>query len=123
MKTSLIVFVTILLSAYIGYSDLHQSDTGITVAVLLFAAFVIGLFVTNKAWVYGLILGLGVPVWGIVAALNHWTLRSVEHGQTIYAQATLNSNWLVGLFTIAVAMFGVYTGFFIKKMFSPTKVY
>lgn len=121
MKNFALILLAVLLSAYIGYSDLHQTDTPITVAALLAASFLVGLFVTRHAWAYGVIIGLGVPVAGFIAAYNHWTLTGLEHGQTITWQASY-TNSSVAVFAIVVGLAGVYTAQIFRRLFIPQRV-
>ncbi len=122
MKTTIFILLVVALSAYIGYADLNQSDTAITVVSLLVLSAIVGALADNKLWVYGLIMGLGVPFWEIIAAMSHWTLRISEHGQIVYAAAKFSGIWTVGLFTLLIGFFGVYSGAGIKKLFRPEKV-
>lgn len=50
--------------AYIDASP-HWDDTGITVFGLLFSAGIIGLLIKRRPWLYGLAIGIWIPLWSI----------------------------------------------------------
>ena len=123
MKNTVLILLSVILSVFIGMSDLHQTDTPITVALILIASFIVGIFVTHRAWVYGIIIGLGVPVANFLAATNHWMLYGTEHGQKVLMPAASTGSTIVSLFTILVALFGIYVGQGVHKLFHPIKVF
>jgi hypothetical protein len=115
MKNTILILVSLIFSAYIGYSDLSQTDTPITVAMILVASFVIGFFASKRIWAYAIIIGIGVPVAGFLAAYYHWQLSGIEHGQIKILYATYD-NAGISLVTIPLALIGAYIGQAIKKL-------
>jgi hypothetical protein len=118
MKNKLLLLVSVIFSIYIGFSDLHQTDTPITLGMLLAASFLVGLFAKNKPWIYGIIIGIGVPVAGFIAASRHMLLSGMEHGTTKYWPATYGSAAMSSI-AILVAILGVYVGVWTRKAVRP----
>ena len=114
-KNIWVLVITLGLSAYIGYSDLQQTDTPITAILILISAFVIGIMVTKQAWVFGILIGLGVPITGFVALINQWQLVGIGHGQTIYW--TIHSrDWIGSWLAVVIGLVGVYLGQGTRKL-------
>jgi hypothetical protein len=120
MKNKLVIIVSLIFSAYIGYSDLHQTDTPITVAMLLAAGFVVGLFVSNRAWLFGVIIGIGVPIAGFIAAWRHMILSGMEHGAVKYWPASYESA-VTSLVTVIIGIIGVYIGRAVRRLVISNK--
>lgn len=120
MKTAILVLIALVLSGLVGYSDLSQTDTPITVTLILVASCIMGCLVSHKAWAYALIIGLGVPVAGLLAASLHWQLAGMDHGQI--KTGAYPYVW-VGVVTILLALFGAYVGQGLRRLFHPIKVY
>ena len=121
MKTTLIILLAIALSVAVGYSDLHQTDTSVSVAVLLIAGFVVGLLVTRRAWIYGLLVGAGIPVANLWAAIEHLKLSGMQHGTKVYWYASYKDA-AVSCVAILLAVIAVYFGKNIRELFKPKKV-
>ncbi|HEX5430220.1 MAG TPA: hypothetical protein VFX17_04055 [Patescibacteria group bacterium] len=101
MRTPLTILLAIVLSAYVGFSDLHRTDTAVTVAMLLAASFIVSIMAASKPWLYGIIMGLGLPAMAI--------LRTGGHISEI----------TTGLVAVGVSLLGAYTGWMLKKLFNP----
>jgi len=67
----------------IGWADLHQTDTPVTVFLVVFLGFLFALG-TNLPWApVGVALGGFVPVLGLLAAALHWQIVGMEHGHVV----------------------------------------
>lgn len=97
--TSLVI--AILLGISIAYIDTrpHWDDAGISVLMILIAAFISGLLSPQRTWLIALAVGVWIPLFNIIS--NH------------------NFGSLIALIP---AFIGAYAGYFAKNIFiRPTK--
>jgi hypothetical protein len=64
----LLLIAAILVGLLIGWIDTSPrwDDTGITVGLIFLVSAVFGAVMPSRAWVWGLAVGSGIPVWNIV---------------------------------------------------------
>jgi len=105
--------------ALIGWADLHQTDTPVTAGLLLLFgfAFTAG---TRLPW-FGIAIAVSlfVPAFNLTAAMLHWQLSGVEHGQIASWTPSLSQasgSFLAMLFGIA----GAGSGAAIRKWLSSS---
>jgi hypothetical protein len=79
----------------------HWDDTGITVGSLLLSAMVLGAIAPRRVWVWGLAVGMWVPLYLMVGAV---TAHRVTLGTAGY------------LVILAFPMAGAYAGMGLRKM-------
>lgn len=113
--------LAVVFSGYIGYNDLYQTDKPLTAAALLAASFLVGLFVSRKVWLYGIIVGVGVPLAVFIALYNHWTLTGVEQGRVITWTVSY-TDLLISLGAVFIAILGAYSARVFRRLFLPQKV-
>lgn len=95
------LIIAILLGISIAYIDTrpHWDDTGISVLMILIAAFICGLLSPQRTWLMALAVGIWIPLFNIIATHNF--------GSSI---------------ALIPAFIGAYTGYFAKNVFiRPTK--
>src|SRR5438445_108144 len=68
MRTAWPYVVAVALGAVIGWLDLHASEVQGAVLLMLMCAFGMGLAAPERAWRWGVLIGLGVPVVHVVAS-------------------------------------------------------
>jgi hypothetical protein len=104
-KTSPALFLMLLVSAIvlgicIAWVDTRTGwdDTGITAVVILCVAGVFGYAMPKRAWVWGIAVGVWIPVFNIVLYGNYSSIPSV-----------------------IFAFVGAYAGLWMRKMFGSQK--
>ena len=98
-KLPLVLLVLALgLGGLIGWVDSRPNwdDTGITVGLVFLAAAFFGALRPSFAWLLGLAVGLGVPLWGILGRGNYG-----------------------GLIALVVALIGAGVGAVLRKVLGP----
>ena len=93
--------IAILLGISIAYIDTrpHWDDTGISVLMILIAAFISGLLSPQRTWLIALAVGVWIPLFNIITARNFGSLIA-----------------------LIPAFIGAYSGYFAKNVFiRPTK--
>lgn len=59
--------IALLIAAFLGYMNLHNDEVQAPLLVLLLSSFLIGSFRPRWAWVWALIIGLGIPLSSLLA--------------------------------------------------------
>jgi hypothetical protein len=67
-------------------------DAGITILALTLSAAIIGLFVRRRAWMYGLAVGLWIPLRGILVAHDFLLLVVL-----LFPMAGVHAGWALRL--------------------------
>jgi hypothetical protein len=90
------LIVAILLGISIAYIDTrpHWDDTGISVLMILMAAFICGILSPHRTWLVALAVGVWIPLFNIISAHNF--------GSSI---------------ALIPAFIGAYSGYFAKNVF------
>ena len=97
------------LGMLVGYLDLHSDDPQFAVLLLLVFGFFLGYSHTTNAWRWALLLGVWVPIFGILKILYDGTTDR------------LVSDGVFSLLALVPAFIGVYVGVFIKGMIVRTQ--
>ena len=69
--------------ALIGWADLHQTDTPVTVGLLLIFGFAFAVGTRLPWFAVGLAVAAFVPAFNLAAAFLHLQVSGTEHGQII----------------------------------------
>lgn len=95
---SLLILIALAVGAVIGWIDTgpQWDDTGITVVMIFGSSALFGLFSPKVPWLWGVLIGSGIPAWNIVRTGNYQSLVS-----------------------LAVAVIGAYSGAIIRNVFLP----
>ena len=100
IKFMLTFFVSILLGLVIYRIDSQPNwdDTGITAALIVLTSGLISYFYKSKPWLWGLIISLWIPLFGI-----------------------MKSGDFMMLFILLFGLIGSFGGYFIYKLMVPAK--
>lgn len=97
------------LGMLVGYLDLHSDDPQFAVLLLLVFGFFLGYSQTTSAWRWALLLGVWVPLFGILKILYDGTTDR------------LVSDGFFSILALVPAFIGVYGGVFMKSMIVRTQ--
>ena len=72
MKQKILLVAAVFFGLFVAYVDSRPTwdDTGITVFALLIGSGIIGLLAEKRPWLFGLAIGLWLPLWYIVTTHN-----------------------------------------------------
>ena len=78
-KFWILFILSIFLGMLIGYIDSspHWDDTGVTVAMILFASSILGFVMPHRAWIWALSVGIWIPIWNIILNNNYSSVISI----------------------------------------------
>jgi hypothetical protein len=62
-------FVALLIAVFLGYVNLHNDEVQAPLLVLLLSSFLLGYTRPGQAWVWALIVGLGIPLSSLLALM------------------------------------------------------
>jgi hypothetical protein len=65
--SAITVLVAVLTAAFLGYVNLHNDEVQEPLLILLFPTFLLGFIRPRRAWVWAIIVGLGVPLSSLLA--------------------------------------------------------
>ncbi len=93
----LLLTVSVTLGVLIGYLDSRPSwdDTGVTAGLLFISAAIIGALGPRRPWLWGLCLGIWIPIFGLTHGLNYGSLLA-----------------------LAIALIGAYAGAGLRRVLS-----
>jgi hypothetical protein len=66
-RNLMMVSVAVLIAALLGYLNLHNDEVQIPLLLLLLASFLLACMRPHRAWVWAIIIGLGVPLSSLLA--------------------------------------------------------
>ncbi len=101
--------LAVALGATAGWVDQHVKPVQITVLVIGFFAFTLSLAIPRRAWLWGLIIGLFIPLSGLVGAWAGHTPPYPPHP------------WYEALPALIPAMLGAGLGSLLGSQFFPQK--
>jgi hypothetical protein len=88
--------------AFLGRFELHPDDTGVEVAFLLLATFILGCWHPRHAWQWAALVGVWIPA-----------------AELVFRRPPVNaSSLLVGAFVLSIGLAGSYLGVLVRKAFS-----
>ncbi len=96
----ILLAISLVLGGLITYVDSRPTwdDTGVTVAILLAAACVLGFLGPRRPWLWALVLGIWIPLLAVTQSRNYGTLVA-----------------------LAVTFVGAYGGMAIRGWLSPIR--
>lgn len=84
---------------FLGRFELHTDDTGVEVAFLLLATFILGCWQPRHAWQWAILVGLWIPA-----------------AELVFRRPPVNaSSLLVAGFVLAVGLAGSYLGVLVRR--------
>jgi hypothetical protein len=108
-RNSTLIIAALACAICLGYFDLHSDDMFIIVGLVAGTAFVFGMIAPQMPWLWGILVGLGIPVAETIARLSHMPLP----------YAAEPSSWigLVMIFVISlgIAMTGAVCGALLRR--------
>ncbi len=72
----LLLIIAALTGIFIAYVDSRPTwdDAAITALALLLSGAIIGMFVRKRPWLYGIVIGISLPVVGLLTKHDFWML-------------------------------------------------
>ncbi len=106
--------IALLGAGFAGWVDFHNDEPQPAVLVILVVTFLLGMALPARAWLWGLLLGLGVPGYYLVAhALGHQPVSPPSPA------------WYASLLALIPGMLGAYAGVLARtvggSLFRPAK--
>jgi hypothetical protein len=101
---ALLVALALLFGAFAGWADVHTDDTQFVVFFVLLFSFVLGVARPRLAWLWALIVGLGVPLAEEYAILTNMHTPWPQSG-----------NLAGSLVAVVIAFAGAYAGFLLRR--------
>ena len=90
-----------------GAVDFNNNEPQAAVLVIIFFAGLLGFAQPRKAWRWALIVGLGVPIVGLIATALGYSAKSVPE-----------PGWYASLIALIPAFFSTYCGVLLRKAIS-----
>jgi len=90
-----------------GAVDFNNNEPQAAVLVIIFFAGLLGFAQPRKAWRWALIVGLGVPIVGLIATALGYSAKSVPE-----------PGWYASLIALIPAFISTYCGVLLRKMIS-----
>jgi hypothetical protein len=92
--------------AFLGRFELHTDDTGVEVAFLLLATFILGCWHPRHAWQWAILMGIWIPA-----------------AELVFRKPPVNASSLaVAGFVLAVGLAGSYLGLLARKAIAAATV-
>jgi len=92
MRTLMACMLCVAGAAFLMRFELHTDDTGVEVAMVLALSLLLGAVQPARPWLWGLIVGLSIPLSEVLFGTRSWSMVPV------------------GAFTLALALAGSYGG-------------
>ena len=86
--------LALVFAVLVGYADLHSDDLFIVAGLIVGGAFVLGAIEPSEWWLWGVLVGVGVPAAETIAAAAHIPVPYASEDPT-----------LIGMLVIFVACF------------------
>ena len=79
MRQKIILAIALALGLPLAFVDSRPNwdDTGIIAFGMLISCGVIGLFIQRRPWLLALVLGVWIPLWGVVVTHNYGSLLAL----------------------------------------------
>ncbi len=104
-RDALLVALALLFGACAGWTDVHTDDTQFVVLSVLLFSFVLGLIRPRLAWLWALLVGLGVPLAEDYALLTNMRTPWPQSG-----------NVLGSLVAVVFAFAGAYAAVLMRRL-------
>jgi hypothetical protein len=91
MRNKIFIAVALVLGLLLTFIDSRPNwdDTSIIAIALIFSGIVIGVFILRRPWLCALLLGIWIPLWGIIVSRNFGSLLAL-----VFAFAGVYIGWL-----------------------------
>jgi hypothetical protein len=113
------LLAAILASACIGYINLHNDEVQLPFGILLLSSFLIGAFKPRHAWVWAIVVGLGVPVSSLLS-LRIGVYYPCRPGHPYSCEPMTLSASLSTTLLVIPALISAYTGVLLRRVASDS---
>ena len=108
MAMDVVCVIVALIGGFVaGAVDFNNNEPQAAVLVIIFFAGLLGFAQPRKAWRWALIVGLGVPIVGLIATALGYSAKSVPE-----------PGWYASLIALVPAFFSTYCGVLLRKAIS-----
>ena len=104
----------ILIAAYSGYVNLHNDEVQAPLLVLLLSSFLLGSIRPRRAWVWALIIGLGIPLSSLLA-LQIGVSYPCRSGHPYSCEPMTLSTALSTFVLVVPGLVSAYLGVFLRQ--------